>query len=270
MIAIIAQFLKPYVGFALGAAYSLQQTLEGMGVRSSSFTQQDAVGHIVNGYWSPGEAMLQIFFPLFMGLCCLMPWTLAAGYSLNRKRGMAIALFVWLAPGLLSLAGWWPSFPWIPAVYEIGKTDALGSPWGMLPLAMLGLLTGWTLAIVLTDLLHFRERFWHVLDHAWYALAILTGLFFVWDSQTRHYEQAFRDSTQEARQASAYLLQQVKWYASVFCEAQEGAPSLSCRWSDQVQQKLLDYSTMSGEVYVSLGPRSIDEIYLPFGSPPIP
>ena len=57
----LAHFFEPYVIFLLGAACNVEQTLEGLRLRSSSFLVPDANGNIVQSYWSPFEATM---FPL--------------------------------------------------------------------------------------------------------------------------------------------------------------------------------------------------------------
>lgn len=123
----LSEFLRPYVLFLLGAAYTLQQTLEGMGVLSSNFVERDAAGHIVGSFWSPVEATVPILGALIIFSFGLMLLVLAAGYSLGRYRGLAIALLKMLTPGLLAILGIWPEIHWTPEVYEIGRTGALGS-----------------------------------------------------------------------------------------------------------------------------------------------
>lgn len=264
----LSEFLRPYVLFLLGAAYTLQQTLEGMGVLSSNFVERDAAGHIVGSFWSPVEATVPILGALIIFSFGLMLLVLAAGYSLGRYRGLAIALLTMLTPGLLAILGIWPEIHWTPEVYEIGRTGALGSPWGMVPIVLMGLLTGWVAAIIFMDLFDLKDRFWHGFDHMWYAMAILTGLFFVWDSQTRNYEQSLRDTSQDARQASAYLLQQVRWFSNGPCRNAANISPHACLWSNDVQHKLIDYSTMNYEVYADFGPKSSDALYALYANHP--
>ena len=82
----------------------------------------------------------------------------------------------------------------------------------MFPLVFMGLLTGWSVVVILSDLLDFKDKFRHYYDHLWYSMAILTCLFFVADSNTSQVAQEFQQGNQLARQASAYLLQQVRDY----------------------------------------------------------
>ena len=41
----------------------------------------------------------------------------------------------------------------------------------------MGMLTGWSVIVILSDWLDFKDKFRHYYDHFWYALAILTCLF---------------------------------------------------------------------------------------------
>jgi hypothetical protein len=69
-------FLYPYFSLIYGASWNVQQSLEGMGVRSSSFVEYDAAGHIVSSYWSPAQALLPI-----LGLLSLLSIFLSIAFE---------------------------------------------------------------------------------------------------------------------------------------------------------------------------------------------
>ena len=54
----INEFIKPYIQMFYGAAYNIQQSLEGYGLSSSNFLEFDGSGKIVESYWSPAQAAL--------------------------------------------------------------------------------------------------------------------------------------------------------------------------------------------------------------------
>jgi hypothetical protein len=151
MFNLLIKFFYPYIQFLMGAAYSIQQTLEGLGIATSNFLVRDSSGKIINSYWSVSEAVLPTLgilliysFLLFCAFCI-------AGYCLGRVKGTAIALLVLLSPGLFSTIDLWPAINFIPERFNIGGLGSLGSSVGMISLVCLGLLSGWTLIVVATD-----------------------------------------------------------------------------------------------------------------------
>ena len=56
------------------------------------------------------------------------------------------------------------------------------------------------------------EGFRHYYDHLWYAMAVLAGLFFVADSSAQNDFMDLQEENQNSREASAYLLNQVRDY----------------------------------------------------------
>lgn len=191
-----------------------------------------------------------------------MLWSIA-GYVVGRRKGLAAAIFLALLPGLLSLIGAWPTLSFLPDTFVVGGKGILGSGWGMLPLVALGMLVGWSMLVILCDLFNLGDRFWHLFDHFWVAAAILTGIFFVADSQVAEHNRELQESSRTFQQASAYLLKQVQTY-STWC-SQNGQPqSDSCRWASDVHQLLLDYSTEHVAIATEFGPKSTIDVYSPF------
>ncbi|MBU9297808.1 hypothetical protein C6P74_30375 [Burkholderia multivorans] len=252
--------IYPYLVILKGGAWNLQQGLEGLGLVSSNFVEQDTQGHIVSSYWSPGEAMLPILAMLWMFLLVLALFCLTAGYVLGRKRGVLVALLILILPGLLVLLGWWPAISLAPDSFVISGSGVLGSGWGMLALVGLGLVAGWCGVLVLLDLLSIGDGFGHVYDHVWYAAALLAGIFFVADSQSNRHVQSLQESSHDAQNASAYLLKQAERYES-WCVQSGHSDRLSCRWASSVQQSLLDYSTYAPAVFVAVGPLAAADMY---------
>jgi hypothetical protein len=133
-------FLYPYVSILHGAAWNIQQNMEGLGIASSNVVQRDPHGHVVSSYWSPAQATIPLLGMLALCSLALAVLFVLSGYVLGRKRG---------AIGIVAFAG----AAWVPpsgfAVAEAALSSrpirhqrdrALGAPLGFLPLLALGVL----------------------------------------------------------------------------------------------------------------------------------
>ena len=72
----MSTFLIPYALFLYGAAYNLQQILDGLGLNSSNFITINEAGFRNGSYWSPSEAALVPLSALILislVLCFLLP-----------------------------------------------------------------------------------------------------------------------------------------------------------------------------------------------------
>jgi hypothetical protein len=266
-------FFVPYVQFLLGAAYNIAQTLEGLRPTSLTIVVGGADSRIELGYFVPIEvvgSMLLLYSFLLVGLIVV------AAYILGRWRGALTVLLLLALPGVASIFGFWPHINYSPETIVIGGHGTLGSPLGMFPLVLMGLLTGWSLVVILTDLFGFKDNFRHYYDHLWYSMAILTGIFFVTDSNIADVVRELQETHQESRQASAYLLQQVRTYDLQCQQSSRGRrrsgpgslPSMgavSCAWASEVQALLSDYATSHARLFSTLGPKSSSDIYSPLG-----
>jgi hypothetical protein len=257
-------FFHPYVLLIYGASWNIQQSLEGMGVRSSSFVEYDRGGHVMSSYWSPGQALLPI-----MGLLAVLAIALSlsvalAGYVLRRKTGGALAIFLMCLPGILNLMSLWPAMPLMPDTFVISGNGILGSGWGMAPLLGMGVLAGWSGLILLSDLLGLGENFGHVYDHVWCLSGLIAAIFFVADSQVGEHSRYLQENVRTVQQASNYLSRQVAVYDQ-WCSATQRQSTVSCRWAANVQQKLLDYSTQGAQLFHEFGPKSAADVYSIYG-----
>jgi hypothetical protein len=253
-------FFQPYTSFLLGAAFSIQQTREGLHSTPPVFlfSGQDQSSLYAEMLWPLFGALL-LYSLLLDGLIVI------AAYILGRRRGSLIALFLLALPGIASTFGLWPPINYYPDTFFLRGTGMLGSVWGMFPLVSMGLLTGWSVVVILSDWLDFKDKFRHYYDHLWYSTAILTCLFFVADSNRSQLAQEFQRTDQVVRQASAYLLQQVRDY-DLQCQEDPSIGTASCAWAVDVQRKLTDYA-MEYERDLDFswwGPKSSAEIYNPF------
>ena len=96
------EFLFPYASMLTGAAWNIQQSLDGLGIVSTSFVTRDTGGMLTGGYWSPGEAVLPILGTLCLFWMFLSSCLVTAGYVLGRRKGACIAIALLAIPGILS------------------------------------------------------------------------------------------------------------------------------------------------------------------------
>jgi hypothetical protein len=234
-------FFVPYIQFLLGAAYNIAQTIEGLKPTALTFIVGGADSRMELSYFAPLEV---IFGILLLYSFLLVGLIVVAAYILGRRIGAFTALLLLALPGVVAIFGLWPSINYSPETIVIGGTGMLGIPWGMFLLVLTGLLTGWSLVVILSDLLGFKDNFRHYYDHFWYSMAILTGIFFVTDSNISEVVRELQQTNQEARQASAYLLQQVRTY-DLQCQqsrrgrrrsspgAHSSVGTVSCAWASE-------------------------------------
>lgn len=116
----IEKFFLPYLKAIRGAAYSIQQSLEGYGLISSNFVEKNIDGRIINSYWSPLEASIVWFFLLLVLATILFLAVLLSSYTLGRRKGLLAGFVIMSIPGLCSIAGFWPEFNFVPRIYVIG------------------------------------------------------------------------------------------------------------------------------------------------------
>jgi hypothetical protein len=256
----VSSFFFPYIAFLNGAAYSIQQVLEGIGLASSNFLERNEEGLIVGSYWSPAEAVMPILGLLLLYSIVLFCALLAAGFVIARWRGVTVAIVALAVPGLLNVAGLWPQINYLPDSFYIGGGGSLGSPVGMIPLLILSLLTGWCIIIIVYDTLNLNDKFRGYYDHLWYATALLAGVFFVADSVGTRHASKLVEENQISRAASLYLLNQVQSYDR-FCNTQGLAEMPSCTWASDVQQTLNEYAAYGKGIFHQLGPAESAEIY---------
>jgi hypothetical protein len=265
-INMLRTFLYPYVATLHGAAWNMQQNLEGLGITSSNFVQRDPQGHIVNSYWSPAQASIPLLGMLMLFSLVLAVLSVVTGYVLGRKRGAIGAAGLLVLPGCLNLISLWPMLRYLPDRFDIGGTGALGVALGFLPLLFLGVLLGWCLTIVLADLLLLGDRFGHLYDHLWCTAGLVAAVFFIADAGAGEHAKELAESQSTSRQASAYLARQTGAYAA-WCEIHQRTSSSSCRWASEVQQTLLDYASDHVAIFTKLGPHTSADIYAHFRQP---
>lgn len=249
-----------------GAAWSVQQSLDGLGLTSSYFPSMDGGGALAGGYWSPGEAVLPIVGALILLWMLLSSALVVSGYVLGRWKGAFIVVVLLALPGVLSMSSLWPDIPFLPDEYAIGGAGILGSPWGALFLLLMAVAVGWTLGVMLMDALYIGERFWSGFDHLWYAVGLVAVVFFVADAQSGVHVRNLGEVSRDAQRASAYLQRQAGEYDK-HCRQNGGAPRLSCEWASDIQQRLLDYQTEDAILFAEFGPKNSADLYRRFTGP---
>jgi hypothetical protein len=259
-------FLYPYVSTLYGAAWNIQQNMEGMGIASSNFVQRDKQGHIVSSYWSPAEATIPLLGILALCSLVLAVLFVVCGYVLGRKRGAMGAVGLLALPGCLNLASLWPMLRYLPDRFDISGTGALGAPLGFLPLLALGILLGWCATILLADILPLGDRFGHLYDHLWCTAGLVAAVFFVADAGVGEHAKELAESQSTSRQASSYLARQTSAYVA-WCDKHQRTGSASCRWASDVQQTLLDYASDDVAIFTEFGPHTSADIYAHFRRP---
>jgi hypothetical protein len=178
MISFLVRFFEPYLGFLAGAAYNIQQTHEGLNPNPVMLYASVTGSNIEQGPPSLFEGVLLPFAALLLYSLLLGGLIVIAAYILGRRRGSFIALLLLVFPGVASTFGLWPYINYLPDSLVLRGTGMLGSASGMFALVFMGLLTGWSVVVILSDLRGFKDKFRHYYDHLWYAMAILTCLFF--------------------------------------------------------------------------------------------
>ena len=252
-------FLGPYFQILAGAAWTLEQGLDGYGVRGSAFVPQTA------GIPQPLFSSTMSGHAFFLGILLILSIALWAilvvtGYVLARKTGVLAIFAISAIPGMLDMASLWPGIAFAPDTYVEGGHGVMGSGWGMGVLVVMGTLGGWCLMLILVDLIRLGEKCWHIYDHVWVIAGLLAAVFFVADTQVNFHKQELNEDSHTTQAASAYLAKQAVRYVQ-WCEENDETNTVSCRWASLVQQRLLDYSTEYTETYQEFGPRTSADIY---------
>ena len=250
----------PYLKVVVGSAYSIQQTLEGLNLNGAE--QPGGVpGAVMSTLWDLPAAMTIPLFATMAFVVVLCSLILAAGWSIGKRIGILYACIVLALPGGLSLLGMPTGNFWSPHDYKIGSGE-LGSPYGMLSIALLGLLTGWSVTVIVSIKLRLTDKYRTMYDHVWYAMAVTTGILFVADVGANNYRQHLEELNQDSRGASSYFLRQARALESRCLETDLKLP-YACTWARDVQRVLSDYAYQKSALYWQLGPKTSSDFYQP-------
>jgi hypothetical protein len=219
-------------------SWSLQQILEGLGLRSSNFIEVNESNQFVSSYWSPQQAALELFGLLFvLSLLIIILW-LVSGYILAGFKGLLFMLFLLILPGCLSAASLWPELTVIPADYVIGGAGKLSSITGYVVIVFATMSVGWSANTVLTGSFNLGENYRNVFDHFWYLLALSSGLFFVSEGSDKYYQSQIQYEKSVVNKSSRFLIDQLdRYYLTADCKEKN---SEACVWSDLAKVSTTD------------------------------
>lgn len=253
-------FFYPYIMLCYSAGYALLQTLDGMRVISTNFVETNAQGILLSSYWSPNKVAVALggcFLELFI---LLLPFIFLSSWILARKKGLIICFVLLIAPGLLSLCHLFPAIQWLPLTYEIGGTGATGNAAGLASLSFIGLLCGWILAIIISDVFATGEKFRQWTDIFLILTAVGNGIFWVSDREVAVGKTAYEETITDINDAAKYLLVQVKDYSRM-CDNSGLYEMSSCQWASYIQETLENIASTKSSVIEYVIPENIDTFY---------
>ncbi|UOY66837.1 MULTISPECIES: hypothetical protein [Enterobacter] len=236
------------------------QTLDGMRVISTNFVETNAQGILLSSYWSPNKVAVALggcFLELFI---LLLPFVFLSSWILARKKGLIICFVLLIAPGLLSLCHLFPAIQWLPLTYEIGGTGATGNAAGLASLSFIGLLCGWILAIIISDVFATGEKLRQWTDIFLILTAVGNGIFWVSDREVAVGKTAYEEIITDINDAAKYLLVQVKDYSRM-CDNSGLSEMSSCQWASYIQETLENIASTKSSVIEYVIPENIDTFY---------
>ncbi|EOC3832193.1 TPA: hypothetical protein ACP60H_005023 [Escherichia coli] len=236
------------------------QTLDGMGVISTNFVEMNAQGALLSSYWSPNKVAVALggcFLELFI---LLLPFVFLSSWILARKKGLIICFVLLITPGLLSLCHLLPAIQWLPLTYEIEGTGATGNAAGLGSLSFIGLLSGWILAVIISDIFATGEKFRQWTDIFLILTAVGNGLFWVSDREVTVSKTAYEKTITDINDAAKYLLFQVKDYSRM-CDNNGLTDMSSCQWASYIQETLENIASTKSSVIEYVIPENLDTFY---------
>lgn len=253
-------FFYPYIMLCYSAGYALLQTLDGMGVISTNFVETNAQGALLSSYWSPNKVAVVLgggFLELFI---LLLPFVFLSSWILARKKGLIISFVLLITPGLLSLCHLLPAIQWLPLTYAIGGTGVTGNAAGLASLSFIGLLCGWILAIIISDVFATGEKFRQWTDIFLILTAVGNGIFWVSDREVALGKTAYEETVTDINNAAKYLLVQVKDYSRM-CDNSGLSEMSSCQWASYIQETLENIASTKSSVIEYVMPENLDTFY---------
>ncbi|MGR7357801.1 hypothetical protein ACU6ZW_18975 [Klebsiella aerogenes] len=236
------------------------QTLDGMGVISTNFVEMNAQGALLSSYWSPNKVAVVLggcFLELFI---LLLPFIFWSSWILARKKGLIICFVLLITPGLLSLCHLLPAIQWLPLTYEIGGAGATGNAAGLGSLSLIGLLCGWILAVIISDIFATGEKFRQWTDIFLILTAVGNGIFWVSDREVAVGKTAYEKTITDINDAAKYLLFQVKDYSRM-CDNNGLTEMSSCQWASYIQETLENIASTKSSVIEYVIPENLDTFY---------
>lgn len=253
-------FFYPYIMLCYSAGYPLLQTLDGMGLISNNFVEMSTQGVFLGSYWSPNKVAV-VLGGYFLGLFILLLFfVFLSSWILARKKGLIICFVLLITPGLLSLCHLLPAIQWLPLTYAIGGTGATGNDAGLGSLSFIGLLCGWILAIIISDVFATGEKFRQWTDIFLILTAVGNGIFWVSDREVAVGKTAYEETITNINDAAKYLLVQVKDYSRM-CDNNGLSAISSCQWASYIQETLENVASTESSVIEYVMPESLDAFY---------
>ncbi|HCB4468337.1 TPA: hypothetical protein MZO75_000167, partial [Salmonella enterica] len=220
----------------------------------------NAQGALLSSYWSPNKVAVVLggcFLELFI---LLLPFVFLSSWILARKKGLIICFVLLITPGLLSLCHLLPAIQWLPLTYEIGGTGATGNAAGLGSLSLIGLLCGWILAIIISDIFATGEKFRQWIDIFLILTAVGNGMFWVSDREVAVGKTAYEETITDINDAAKYLLVQVKDYSRM-CDNNGLSEMSSCQWASYIQETLENIASTKSSVIEYVIPENLDTFY---------
>ena len=220
----------------------------------------NAQGALLSSYWSPNKVAVVLggcFLELFI---LLLPFIFLSSWILARKKGLIICFVLLITPGLLSLCHLLPAIQWLPLTYEIGGAGATGNAAGLGSLSLIGLLCGWILAVIISDIFATGEKFRQWTDIFLILTAVGNGIFWVSDREVAVGKTAYEKTITDINDAAKYLLFQVKDYSRM-CDNNGLAEMSSCQWASYIQETLENIASTKSSVIEYVIPENLDTFY---------
>ncbi|HGE8483826.1 TPA: hypothetical protein ACGD7T_002690 [Serratia marcescens] len=253
-------FFYPYIMLCYSAGYALLQTLDGMGLISTNFIELSTEGVLLSSYWSPNKVAVILGGSIFGFFILLLPFIFLSSWVLARKKGLIISFVLLITPGLLSLCHLLPVIQWLPLTYAIGGTGVTGNAAGLASLSFIGLLCGWILAIIISDVFATGEKFRQWTDIFLILTAVGNGIFWVSDREVAVGKTAYEETITDINDAAKYLLVQVKDYSRM-CDNSGLSEMSSCQWASYIQETLENIASTKSSVIEYVMPENLDTFY---------
>jgi len=253
-------FFYPYIMLCYSAGYALLQTLDGMGLISTNFIEMSTEGVLLSSYWSPNKVAVVLGDSIFGFFILLLPFIFLSSWILARKKGLIISFVLLITPGLLSLCHLLPAIQWLPLTYAIGGTGVTGNAVGLASLSFIGLLCGWILAIIISDIFATGEKFRQWTDIFLLLTAVGNGIFWVSDREVAGDKTAYEETITDINDAAKYLLVQVKNYSRM-CDNSGLYEMSSCQWASYIQETLENIASTKSSVIEYVMPENLDTFY---------
>lgn len=241
----LIKFLSPYIMACYSAAYALLQTLDGLGIVSTDYIGPNNLGYMHTA-WAPDKIAQIICALLLACLVLTLPIIILSAWVFAGKRGLICCVIILLIPGLTSIFGVFPAIPWLPSQYAIQGTGNVGDSLGLRCLVFAGLIYGWAIMILISDIFSTGEKFRQWFDITLILTTITRGIFWVLDKDISTIKAQYAETVRDINTASQYLLMQARDYSDM-CLQTGITDKKSCRticrqWGQDQMYRLYKHS----------------------------